>query len=412
RNRWVRQTRTADEVRGLWSQAVFQVDDSPRYESLGEWEHYGSYSAWTSGRTARPLPRRESSVRSDYQILEGTNRHTLTPTRWVQEEENLKLVLDEQGQPAAHVPYPSREVGVARYEHVVDFDFSAVDSYWQRTGQFWRDVRAAWEGVYAERDAFEYLEEVDGQEMFVPLFEHAERLDGGEPFDAAAAAEVIRATFARHLRRLYCRKPAWFRYHSRPGFALPPETTTLVPDANRGRLQLQRVLSAQPPRCHLGHSVPASVGAARFLRDCLSDVRARDHRRAAGGDRPTPFAAASLRLGHHCLRVLPRRVRDVRAIRRAERRRRARPHDSKSAADGGHADRAEEPPRAQLSDVARADQRLSAQRAGRRPARLRRGRARERAQPPRHHRGRRHRSDRERRAADRRDGRVLQPPGP
>lgn len=37
-------------------------------------------------------------------------------------------------------------------------------------------------------------------EMFVPLFEHAERLDGGEPYDAAAAAEVIRATFTQHLR--------------------------------------------------------------------------------------------------------------------------------------------------------------------------------------------------------------------
>jgi hypothetical protein len=54
--------------------------------------------------------------------------------------------------------------------------------------------------VYAERDSFEYLEEVGGQEMFVPLFEHAERLDGGEPYDAKAAAEVIRATFERHLR--------------------------------------------------------------------------------------------------------------------------------------------------------------------------------------------------------------------
>ena len=97
RNRWVRQERTADEVRGRWSQAVFQVDDSPRYEALGEWEHYGSYSAWTSDRTARPLPRRETSVRDDYQILEGVNRHTLTPTGWVQEEENLKLVLDAAG---------------------------------------------------------------------------------------------------------------------------------------------------------------------------------------------------------------------------------------------------------------------------------------------------------------------------
>ena len=61
RNRWVRQTRTAEEARGRWSQAVFQVDDSPRYEALGEWEHYGSYSAWTSERTARPLPRRETT---------------------------------------------------------------------------------------------------------------------------------------------------------------------------------------------------------------------------------------------------------------------------------------------------------------------------------------------------------------
>ena len=139
-------------------------------------------------------------MRSDYQILEGTNRHALTPTGWVQEEDNLKLVLDEQGQPAADVPYLAREVGVARYEHVVNFDFSAGDQYWQRTGAFWRDVRAAWDAVYAERDTFEYLEEVDGQEMFVPFFEYAAKLDEGDAYEPAAAAEVIRSTFARHLR--------------------------------------------------------------------------------------------------------------------------------------------------------------------------------------------------------------------
>jgi hypothetical protein len=200
RNRWVHVTRSADEVRGRWSQAVFQVDDSPRYEALGDWEHYGSYSAWTSERTARPLPRRETTVRDDYHILEGINRHTLTPTGWVQEEENLKLVLDEHGAPAVDAPYLARELGVARYDRVVDFDFSAGDRYWQLSGPFWRDVRAAWDAVYAERESFEYLEEVDGQEMFVPLFEYADSLDGGEPYDAATAAEAIRSTFAKHLR--------------------------------------------------------------------------------------------------------------------------------------------------------------------------------------------------------------------
>lgn len=200
RNRWERRELGAEEVRGRWTQAVFQVDDSPRYEAVGDWVHAGSYSSWTSEETARPLPRRESSVRHDYQVLEGTNRHTITPTGWVQEEDNLKLVLEADGRPDAETPYLAREVGVARYEHVVDFDFSAGDIYWQRSGRFWQDVRDAWAEIYAQRDSFEYLEEVDGEEMFVPLFEYAGRLEEGQAYDAAAAADIIRRTFAKHLR--------------------------------------------------------------------------------------------------------------------------------------------------------------------------------------------------------------------
>ena len=115
RNQWRRDRRDEASVRGRWTQAVFQVDDSPRYEAVGEWVHEGSYSAWTSETTWRPLPRREETVRSDYQVLMGTNRHTITPTGWVQEEDNLKVVLDADGKPSADVPYLSREVGVNRY---------------------------------------------------------------------------------------------------------------------------------------------------------------------------------------------------------------------------------------------------------------------------------------------------------
>jgi Family of unknown function (DUF6607) len=199
-DRWERQRRSPEDVRGRWSQAVFQVDDSPRYEALGEWVHEGNYSSWTSETTARPLPRRESSVRKDYQVLEGVNRHTLTPTGWVQEEDNLKLVLGADGKPDPKVPYLAREVGVARYEHVADFDFSAGDHYWERSGRFWADVRAAWAKVYAERDSFEYLESVDGEAMFMPLFDYAGKLDDGEDYDPAEAAAVIERAFSKHLR--------------------------------------------------------------------------------------------------------------------------------------------------------------------------------------------------------------------
>jgi hypothetical protein len=200
RNQWRHDVRDPASVRGRWTQAVFQVDDSPRYEAVGEWVHEGTYSAWTSETTWRPLPRREASVRSDYQVLAGINRHTIVPTGWVQEEENLKLVLDENGKPDATAPYRSRELGVNRYEHIDGFDFSAGDRYWRRSAPFWADVRKAWERVYAERERFEYLEEVDGHEMFEPFFDYAGTLDEGQPYDSAAAAALIRRTFATFLR--------------------------------------------------------------------------------------------------------------------------------------------------------------------------------------------------------------------
>jgi hypothetical protein len=199
-NRWRRDVRDSASVRGRWTQAVFQVDDSPRYEAVGEWVHEGSYSAWTSETTWRPLPRRESSVRDDYQVLAGINRHTITPTGWVQEEENLKLVLDDAGRPAAGAPYLARELGVNRYERVVGFDFSAGDRYWERSRELWRNVRDAWSDVYSRKDEFELLDVVDSRQMFEPFFEYADRLDQGERYDPGTARDLIRETFATYLR--------------------------------------------------------------------------------------------------------------------------------------------------------------------------------------------------------------------
>ncbi len=198
--RWERRTVPAEEAAGRWSQAVFQVDDSPRYEALGEWRHDGNYSAWTSETTWRPLPRRESSVRDDYDVLAGINRHTITPFGWVQEEDNLKLKLGPDGKPADGTPYLSRELGVNRYDHIVNFDFSAGERYAERTAAFWADVRAVWAEIYATRDSFELVEEIDGQPLFAPLFEYAERLAAGEAYDARDGAAFARETILAYLR--------------------------------------------------------------------------------------------------------------------------------------------------------------------------------------------------------------------
>ena len=60
----------------------------------------------------RPLPRRESSVRDDYDVLIGHNRHTIVPSGWVHEEENYKVVLDGHGNVDNGLPYLSKELGI------------------------------------------------------------------------------------------------------------------------------------------------------------------------------------------------------------------------------------------------------------------------------------------------------------
>ena len=85
-------------IKGSWSQFVYQVDDSPRYEGFGEWKHYQNSSTWKSNETPRPLPRREKSVRSDYDLIIGTNIHTITPSGWVHEQNNNKVTLEGGGE--------------------------------------------------------------------------------------------------------------------------------------------------------------------------------------------------------------------------------------------------------------------------------------------------------------------------
>lgn len=176
-DRWERRALTAAESTGAWSQTVFQVDESPRYASLGRWQHTGSFSTWISGDTWRPLPRREWSVRDDYQVLQGTNRHTIIPTGWTQEENNLKTVLNAQRMVSDATPYVAREYGVARYERIRDADFAAADRYYERTRVFWDDVRDRWNQVFADKGAVTLKGPVDKLGLFRPLFARAEEIE-------------------------------------------------------------------------------------------------------------------------------------------------------------------------------------------------------------------------------------------
>ncbi|MFK7829068.1 MAG: DUF6607 family protein [Congregibacter sp.] len=190
RNTWQKERLSLSARAGRWSQTVYQVDDSPRYEAVGRWTHNDGVSIWESEDRRRPLPRREFSVRSDYQALYGAHRISVYAGGWTQEEDTLKLALDESNRPLKSQPYLAREAGLSRYERIRDFDFSAGDKYWDLTREFWAAVRDYWSQLYQQKEGFELASRVEGTPMFMTLFELAER-----PYvdDAERQAAVERA---------------------------------------------------------------------------------------------------------------------------------------------------------------------------------------------------------------------------
>ena len=190
-----RQGLDATATVGTWTQTVYQVDDSPRYEAIGRWTHAQGVSFWQSDDRRRPLPRREFSVREDYQTLFGSHRITITPHGWTQEEDALKLVLDERNNPRSEQPFLAREAGLSRYDRIVGYDFSAGDDYWRTTGPFWSRVRAYWTTLYRDESAFYFVKSVEGVPLFMALFDMAD-----ESFDTVEQADAaIQDTLRRYV---------------------------------------------------------------------------------------------------------------------------------------------------------------------------------------------------------------------
>ena len=190
-----RQGLDATATVGTWTQTVYQVDDSPRYEAIGRWTHAQGVSFWQSDDRRRPLPRREFSVREDYQTLFGSHRITITPHGWTQEEDALKLVLDERNNPRSEQPFLAREAGLSRYDRIVGYDFSAGDDYWRTTGPFWSRVRAYWTTLYRNESAFYFVKSVEGVPLFMALFDMAD-----ESFDTVEQADAaIQDTLSRYV---------------------------------------------------------------------------------------------------------------------------------------------------------------------------------------------------------------------
>lgn len=194
RNTWALHNVGGSERRGAWSQTVWQTDDSPRYGGVGRWDHANNRSIWISGPTARPLARRDAVRNTPYNRYSSINRHALTPTGWVHEQDNEKIG-ERDGQSVAIV----HEDVVNTYDRFSGYDVAAGDAYWADTSEFWASVRQDWDNMIARGRGVYVEEEAQNGAVTGPtLMGLASRIHDGEIQTAAAIVEaraaIVQAT--------------------------------------------------------------------------------------------------------------------------------------------------------------------------------------------------------------------------
>lgn len=160
-NKWKYTKLPAESVKGQWTQKVFQVDDSPRYEGSASWVHVDGRSYWEN-TTDAPLPRREYTTRSDYNVTIRTNRHEIVSNGWIHDQDNDKVIREEGKQDVLL----AQEKGYNTYVKVANSKCKAAQDYWAKDHDKWALVRAKWDEVFARDKDLSLEDKVEHKQLF------------------------------------------------------------------------------------------------------------------------------------------------------------------------------------------------------------------------------------------------------
>ena len=164
-DKWSYVSLNKNDVKGQWTQKVFQVDDSPRYEGSSSWVHVDGKSYWEN-ITPAPLPRREFSKRSDYNVTLRGNKHEISDTGWIHDQDNKKIQKenDKNQSVLAH------EKGYSTYTRVSDDECKAAVEWWEKNSNKWKMVRDKWNTIYGLNQDLALKPSVDDKKLYSYLF--------------------------------------------------------------------------------------------------------------------------------------------------------------------------------------------------------------------------------------------------
>lgn len=183
-HQWKKVQLPASSVKGQWTQKVYGVDDEPRYEGSATWIHADGRHYWESTADA-PLPRREYTTRSDYNVLRRHNRHEITATGSLHEQDNLKVFRDN-GQNKTIVG----EKGLNTYARTDDNKCSQAREWWEKNKAFWALVRREWELIYGGNTVISLQQKVNNASLYKTMLTLEQKALKNELKGAALEREI------------------------------------------------------------------------------------------------------------------------------------------------------------------------------------------------------------------------------
>lgn len=191
--RWQYQSLSPAQVKGQWTQRVFQVDDSPRYEASATWIHADGRHYWEATADA-PLPRREHTTRSDYNVMVRTNHHEITEYGWLHEEDNQKVKRSVQGDCLL-----AWEKGWNTYVKTDPNRCEVAQKWWTENQAYWAIVRAVWTELFASKQEIALQMRAGDKLLFQRLFALEQEWKNNALSDADTKA-AVKAAIRLHLQ--------------------------------------------------------------------------------------------------------------------------------------------------------------------------------------------------------------------
>lgn len=157
--KWVKELLQPAQYKGKWAQTVWEVDDAPRYQGVGDWLNTDGKTFWLN-TTDAPLPRREYTTRNDYNVMRRTNRLVVAADGYVHEQDNEKIVKESRNEKLI-----AQEKGLNTYRRIADANCANAETWWANNSGFWKLARTAWEELFKRNETVQLQFKIEGKRL-------------------------------------------------------------------------------------------------------------------------------------------------------------------------------------------------------------------------------------------------------